>query len=132
MNATIKRRLGRLEAQKGIGKSSFKDKLITALTKYGFAAVSDTLAPVTEQGREMAKILSASVGADHLALEDYRGLVPDEVLQRAYSLRRNYTWGRNEVRARAGIIDAAGNVQPGYRFVGDLVVDEVATLAGKR
>lgn len=49
-----------------------------------------------------------------LAFESYRGLVPEDVIRRAYSHRRNWVGCPDEVRRLAGVIDDEGNVMPGY------------------
>lgn len=117
---SISRRLAVIEAKVNNGKSSMKATILGILRGNGFPALCDVIGALRWPGSRnevtVETILHISVGMDHRGLEDFRGLVPDDVLQRAYSLRRNYFTGFHDVRVKAGVMDEQGNVMPGYRM----------------
>lgn len=129
MITTLRRRLSAIEAKVSKGKSPLKSVLLEILRGNGFPALCDVIGTLRwpGSGHEVSVeiILHISVGTDHLGLEAFRGLVPDDVLQRAYSLSRNYFTGLHEVRVKAGVMDDQGNVMPGYRITdnGCVIVD---------
>ena len=121
MNTNLHRRLAAIEAKINHGKSSIKDVILEILRRNGFAALREVIGrlrwPGSENEVSVEVMLHIAVGMDHTGLEEFRGRVPDDVLQRAYSLRRNHFTGFHDVRVKAGVMDAKGNVMPGYRMM---------------
>ncbi len=118
MNMTLSRRLSRIEGIVGRTDTTFKELLLQLLKEYTYPATralfNELRWPGSGRVVEFETILRFSVGFDLLVMEDYRGLVPDEVLRSAYNKCRN--WGGQQVRLLAGVIDEQGNVMPGYRL----------------
>lgn len=120
--ATIETRLGKLEEQTNINARSGTELMLNALRKIGFDKVCTFFAEADEiNGRapEPFWMLMHVMdnGHNHFEFERYRGLVPDDVIRRAYNHRRNWASGQavvDRVRQLAGVIDADGNVMPGY------------------
>lgn len=120
MNTNLHRRLAAIEAKINHGKSPIKDVILEILRRNGFAALREVIGTLRWPGSDdeviVEVMLHVAVGMDHTGLEEFRGLVPDDVLQRAYSLRRNHFTGFHDARVKAGVMDDQGNVMPGYRM----------------
>ena len=120
MSATLQRRLAAIEAKINQGKSPIKDVILEILRRNGFAALREVIGTLRWPGSDdeviVEVMLHIAVGMDHTGLEEFRGRVPDDVLQRAYSLRRNHFTGFHDARVKAGVMDDQGNVMPGYRM----------------
>ncbi len=131
-NLEIKRRLAQIERRLGTAKQSSTDLMLQNLRTYGYAAVAELFRTAEEKGMFSdgkapcihpfsfwIDIMDDVGGPD--AFEAYRGLVPEVEIRQAYSSRRN--WGGSVespvtlIRLRAGVIDEAGNVMPGYKLL---------------
>lgn len=112
---SISRRLDAVERITNKINSGLHSKMQELLKKHGYLAVRSLMErvtwPRTDRVVEFERLLLIAAG-DALLLDDYRGLVPDEVLRQSYSLCRN--WGGFEMRRKAGVIDEQGNAMPGY------------------
>lgn len=121
--ATIETRLAKLESLTSINAKQGTEMMLNVLRGVGFDYLCNSLAehdeseghtptPFWEQMHLMRD------GRNPFEFERYRGLVPDDVIQRAYNYQRNYAFGNEaivtRVRQLAGVIDADGNVMPGY------------------
>jgi len=64
---------------------------------------------------------------DPFVLEKFRGRLPDELIRKTYNHMRNYgnpdEKAREKLLKKAGILDEDGNIQPGYKWNGDLIND---------
>lgn len=120
MNTNLHRRLAAIEAKINHGKSPIKDVILEILRRHGFGALREVIGTLRWPGSDdeviVEVMLHIAVGMDHTGLEEFRGLVQDDVLQRAYSLRRNHFTGFHDARVKAGVMDDQGNVMPGYRM----------------
>ena len=120
MNTNLHRRLAAIEAKINHGKFPIKDVILEILRRHGFGALREVIGTLRWPGSDdeviVEVMLHIAVGMDHTGLEEFRGLVPDDVLQRAYSLRRNHFTGFRDARVKAGVMDDRGNVMPGYRM----------------
>lgn len=120
MNTNLHRRLAAIEAKINHGKSPIKDVILEILRRHGFGALREVIGTLRWPGSDdeviVEVMLHIAVGMDHTGLEEFRGRVPDDVLQRAYSLRRNHFTGFHDARVKAGVMDDQGNVMPGYRM----------------
>ncbi len=121
--ATIETRLAKLESLTNINAKQGTELMLAALLADGFDDLSIALAKHDEsEGHTPMPFWSLmhlmKDSRNPLEFERYRGLVPDEVIRRAYSCMRNYAFGNEaivtRVRQLAGVIDADGNVMPGY------------------
>lgn len=120
--ATLDNRLGNLEEQLGSKAQSGTELLLNALREIGFDDLCIMLAARDErEGRapEPFWMLMSYMGDSQTPFEyeRYRGLVPDEVIRRAYNHRRNWASAKTvivKVRQLAGVIDTDGNIMPGY------------------
>ena len=121
--AALETRVIKLEEQVNIKAQSGIEPMLNALRKIGFDAVCTLIAEhaaskglASEPFWELMNLMGGS--NDRFEFERYRGLVPDEVIRRAYNHRRNWAYGDEtivtRVRQLAGVIDADGNVMPGY------------------
>lgn len=110
----VMRRLDKLEQRVDIRRDSRTGMLLAILREHGYEVVERFINESEElQGRPFWHLMNAMDDTeDPLVFERYRGLVPDEVIRRAYNMRRN--WAGNEVRRLAGVIDGDGRVMPGY------------------
>ena len=124
----IEKRLSKLE-----GKHA-DEFVMAALDSLGYEGLVEYLSTTKFHGGRrpisMARFLTLDLVGNVLALEDFRGKVPDNIIQEAYSHCRNWAVPPeqlNTVRFRAGVIDENGCVMPGYRFVegnGCIVADD--------
>lgn len=118
--ATLESRLNKLEDQTNIKAQSGTELLLNVLREVGFDFLCNSLAEHDEREEPEPFWLLMNLMDDSrnpLEFERYRGLVPDEVIRRAYSHRRNWAFDQAviiRVRQLAGVIDAVGNVMPGY------------------
>ena len=117
MSAALEKRLLKLEGP--INRALVVD----ALDEYGYeelAALLSTLSFGSDGAHiTVARFLTLDLANDVLALEDFRGKVPDEVLRQAYSICRNWAMQPEQlgkVRLRAGVVDGNMKVMPGYRL----------------
>jgi hypothetical protein len=125
---SLSRRLAKVEGNFVKQEPRFKRMFLDLLNEYGYPPVAKTLGSLTwpSSGRTVPieTLLYISCDQDLLSLEDYRGLVPDEVLRKAYG--RAVNWGGDEVRRRAGVIDERGQAMPGYRLMENGCIVEAA------
>jgi len=119
--ATLNTRLDKLEGQTNSKAQSGTELLLNVLREVGFDFLCNSLAEHDEREEPEPFWLLMNLMSDNsrnpLEFERYRGLVPDEVIRRAYSHRRNWAFDQAviiRVRQLAGVIDADGNVMPGY------------------
>lgn len=118
--ATLESRLNKLEDQTNIKAQSGTELMLNVLHAVGFDYLCNSLAEHDEREEPEPFWLLMNLMDDSrnpLEFERYRGLVPDEVIRRAYSHRRNWAFDQAviiRVRQLAGVIDADGNVMPGY------------------
>lgn len=128
--ATLESRLNKLEDQTNIKAQSGTELMLNVLRAVGFDYLCNSLAEHDEREEPEPFWLLMNLMDDSrnpLEFERYRGLVPDEVIRRAYSHRRNWAFDQAviiRVRQLAGVIDADGNVMPGYVLTdSDNIVD---------
>lgn len=128
--ATLESRLNKLEDQTNSKAQSGTELMLNVLRAVGFDYLCNSLAEHDEREEPEPFGLLMNLMDDSrnpLEFERYRGLVPDEVIRRAYSHRRNWAFDQAviiRVRQLAGVIDADGNVMPGYVLTdSDNIVD---------
>lgn len=128
--ATLESRLNKLEDQTNSKAQSGTELMLNVLRAVGFDYLCNSLAEHDEREEPEPFWLLMNLMDDSrnpLEFERYRGLVPDEVIRRAYSHRRNWAFDQAviiRVRQLAGVIDADGNVMPGYVLTdSDNIVD---------
>lgn len=122
----VMRRIKKLEERVESGKESSTAILLRMLREHGYEAVVQMFAerePLADRPFEFVMNVMDDT-EDPLVFERFRGLVPDEVICRAYGKRVN--WGGDEVRRLAGVIDAKGNVMPGYVMLDNGLINKVA------
>lgn len=122
--ATLNARLEKLESQTNVNAKPGTELMLNALRAGGFDEVCNLLAANDEShGREPTPFwMTMNIMGDNVfEFERYRGLVPDDMIRRAYNYQRNHAFGDEaivtRVRQLAGVIDANGNVTPGYMLL---------------
>lgn len=123
MSENIKRRLEKVEQTVDIHKESATAIFLDCLCEYGYETVATYLQEAQSPNLRNKPFsflmhIADDIG-EELAFEQYRGLVPDEVIRQAYNYRRNWSGCSDEVRRLAGVIDAEGNVMPSYVLLGN-------------
>lgn len=122
------RRIEKLEGRVESGKESSTAMLLRMLRDHGYEEIERVFKEEfkASKGRAFEIIMNVMDDTeDPKVFERYRGLVPDEVIRRAYGKRVN--WGGDEVRRLAGVIDAKGNVMPGYVMLDNGLINRVAS-----
>lgn len=115
----FKRRIEKLENKLGTHREGKAECLLRCLLEDGYEAVAAQLAEVGSRPLPFWVWMNLMDDtSDAIAFERYRELVPDDVIRRAYSHRRNYVYGDAatvlRIRQLAGVLDDDGNVLPCY------------------
>lgn len=122
-----------LEEQTGLNVQSGTELVLEALRAIGYEELCLLLAMHdTGQGREPGPFwLLMNLMDDRetpFEFERYRRLVPDEVIRRAYNIRRNFAYPKEisaRIRNLAGLTDDAGNLMPGYKLLDNGCIADV-------
>jgi hypothetical protein len=117
-------RLKKLESTNARNENRFGLGILNLLQKHGHEGMIEGMNEIyKERGKNIVvsleELLLLTVEHDVFFLENYRGLVPEEVLRRAYSTYRNSTFPPEKmqrVRELAGLYDDNGELKPEYVY----------------